>query len=114
MCLEKPSDFKIHHNVGWKVVSETCNKSKYRAPYRDTLLKKRGWNLDKSGAYLFYWTRNSDGYQTGYHIYLLKKDAEYNCGFGRMAKKVQFYEVVAKGFQSNRRVVVARKMRFID
>lgn len=123
MCLDRLKEFKTT-GTGWKAV--TKGKNHYAPPIRCvcTPYKTRQWNKDPHshsiGARQFNYPdgRNKDFfYPTGYHIFTKKEDAKKwgkDAWFPNIIKKVKYRKVVATGYQSNMRVVVAREFKFVD
>jgi len=120
MCLDKLADFKISKYEGWQVFTGDekglypwYRSLEYHKAMKRTTIPMGEWQEDKNNYLIL--ANDSRTYQTGFHIFLRKKDAETwveGSPSHFPIRKVKFKKVVAKGFQDGRKVVVARE-RFV-
>lgn len=104
MCLENlDPEFNITEGEGWKVFMPDENGKLYNLGYLH--------DVDKKDFFHYLYDTNtwiSDPreyilpaalYQTGFHLFLNKEDAEAACGNDCCLRKVKFRNVTAKGTQ---------------
>jgi len=119
MCLDYLKKFKIHRYEGYKYFNVETEKIKFEHYYTNKNLKTNIWIKNSSFCGIEYLqTIYGDGtYQSGFHIFKHKKDAQYivdtflnNC----KVYKVKFRRVLAKGIQDKMQVIVANEIMILD
>lgn len=97
MCLGRIEKFETN-GKGWKKI--IIRENKYQAiccipPY---IYKKRKWNKDENGFYIF----------------ATRKDARKSFFIYDAIKRVEYRKVIDTGYHMDSKVVVAKEFRFID
>jgi hypothetical protein len=112
---------KLKSNIGWKIytsVTDSDGKASRLPIYRSehgSFAPVGEWNIDTNGSVVK--VDSGSSYLSGYHLYASEAAARKwdraSGNFDQVAK-VQFAGVVATGTQSHRRVIVARKFKFLE
>jgi len=121
MCLGELKRFKVEPThtdgsvKGWKVFGVACGqlKSQY---YDRHYTPKKEWNVDDApyNISIFGCPGGFKMYPSGFHVFTTKAGANrWNCSSLKTAVVPVYYmpkDVVAKGIQQNKKVVVVKRM----
>lgn len=122
MCLDTLADFKIHKYEGWCVFiirddNNLCQLFIHNTlqEYQTSIITGK-WQKDVYNYMI--WTSNNHLYQTGFHIFLRKKDAEF---FAQTfftptrvsIRKVKFRKIVAEGYQYENSIDSYRELKVV-
>ncbi len=124
MCLDK-IDSKADYPTkmfGWKIFNmcRDCLHGQYYNNFRfpiEKWIKDTNKNEIPRGTFNDRWYHFNRidclEYQSGFHLYTKKEDAEEVCSYGEIVKKVEFEDVVAIGTQGKRDIIVARRIKVL-
>ena len=122
MCLDKLSNFKIGCYKGWqffrkekgKLYPVACDFA-YEEAFKRKTVPVGVWEKDKN-CYDLVTIDKEDFYQTGFHIFLSKSEAEKIFDFVFVEdrektelRKVRFRKIVARGYIRGVKTVVVRE-----
>ena len=109
MCLSSLADIKhsnIKRGIGWKCFHESKGGKLYGEYFAGNSPRPTNkWMKSNNGKI------DGGTYEKGFHVFLNKKDALFNGGYGLAVRKVKFRNITAKGYQSyDQPCIVAKEM----
>ena len=122
MCLDRLDDYEVKQDYGWKMFYLEEGDELFSTNYGDKPYKTNKWHHEKEyrdkahkkRKYLLTECPPEEKYRYGFHIYLKKKDAKELQWFPSEAiQKVRFRNVVAKGWEAEAKVIVAKEMLIV-
>jgi len=128
MCLDNLADFEVPDpGVGWKVFSVNEGNPHISSPYinsvysvfYDKWLSESWYRYYQSQEVMVCYDKNWDSiiqHPIGFFIFLNKKDADFYSDVHsdkHIVLPVRFRHVVATGYESDKKVVVAKEMMIL-
>jgi hypothetical protein len=115
MCLDKLENFNLYRRYGWKMFREEYKGELHPIyKYPDSLFEENTWISD----YIEFNITAFSGitYPCGFHLYVCKRVVQkYIVGMLSITwRKVYYKNVVAKGYEDGRKVIVARDIFVCD